>query len=373
MDPVLGAARPGSQEDARDPGERRRRRAAGVLARAQRAGLAVAGARRRRRLDRPDPARHRRRLPRRLPAGLPDLQPGLPDAPAARKQAPRAARATALRSAAWSSSRCPTAKAARSTSAGARGRSCWTTRACTTRSRPAAGARSSRATPTSPTWPSRPSASGSAPGARPMRSRAAPSSTRWAPSALLRALLERIAAQPGGGAQLARINELDARGAETPPTRATFGLAAICIAVYALRASSPTSPIFDAGYMSLALVRDGDLHRLVTAEPDPRLLAAPRLQPALPAGGGAHARARDRNRARGVRDGRLGARGDGWRPGGCATPRWWGSRGSSSGSRRACSGSSCAARRRSRPGGASRGGRCSGSAARCCSTRRSAS
>jgi membrane associated rhomboid family serine protease len=84
------------------------------------------------------------------------------------------------------------------------------------------------------------------------------------PERLLRALLERIAARPGGGAQLARINELDARGAETPPTRATFGLALICIAVYAFEALTDV-PVFDAGYMSLALVRDGDLHRIVTA------------------------------------------------------------------------------------------------------------
>ena len=84
------------------------------------------------------------------------------------------------------------------------------------------------------------------------------------PERLLRALLERIAAQPGGGAQLARINELDARGAETPPTRATFGLALICITVYAFEVLTDV-PIFDAGYMSQALVRDGDLHRIVTA------------------------------------------------------------------------------------------------------------
>jgi len=84
------------------------------------------------------------------------------------------------------------------------------------------------------------------------------------PERVLRSLLERIAARPGGGAQLARINELDARGAETPPTRATFGLAAICIVVYALEVLTQV-PVFDAGYMSLALVRDGDLHRIITA------------------------------------------------------------------------------------------------------------
>ncbi|HEY8152896.1 MAG TPA: rhomboid family intramembrane serine protease [Myxococcota bacterium] len=84
------------------------------------------------------------------------------------------------------------------------------------------------------------------------------------PERVLRALLERIAEQPGGGAQLARINELDARGAETPPTTATLGLAGICIALFGLEILTRI-PIFDAGYMSLALVRDGDLHRVVTA------------------------------------------------------------------------------------------------------------
>ena len=84
------------------------------------------------------------------------------------------------------------------------------------------------------------------------------------PERALRALLEQIAARPGGGAQLARINELDARGAETPPARATYGLAAICLAVFAFEALTDI-PVFDAGYMSLPLVKDGDLHRIITA------------------------------------------------------------------------------------------------------------
>jgi membrane associated rhomboid family serine protease len=84
------------------------------------------------------------------------------------------------------------------------------------------------------------------------------------PERVLRGLLERIAAQPGGGLQLARINDLDARGAETPSTTATLGLAMICLAVFGLEILTQI-PIFDAGYMSLILVRDGDLHRLVVA------------------------------------------------------------------------------------------------------------
>jgi len=85
-----------------------------------------------------------------------------------------------------------------------------------------------------------------------------------APERLLRALLERIVERPGGGAQLARINDLDARALEASPPRATLGLAALCAAVYAL-ATLTNLPIFDAAYMSPALVRDGDLHRIVTA------------------------------------------------------------------------------------------------------------
>ena len=84
------------------------------------------------------------------------------------------------------------------------------------------------------------------------------------PERLLRALLERIVERPGGGAQLARINDLDARALEVSQPRATLGLAALCAAVYAL-ATLTNLPIFDATYMSPALVRDGDLHRIVTA------------------------------------------------------------------------------------------------------------
>jgi membrane associated rhomboid family serine protease len=84
------------------------------------------------------------------------------------------------------------------------------------------------------------------------------------PERAWRALLEQIAVRPGGGAQLARINELDARAQEVAPPRATLGLAVLCLVIFALETLTGL-PIFDAGYMSLALVRDGDLHRIVTA------------------------------------------------------------------------------------------------------------
>jgi membrane associated rhomboid family serine protease len=84
------------------------------------------------------------------------------------------------------------------------------------------------------------------------------------PDRALRALLERIVERPGGGAQLARMNEIDARAAEAFPPRATFALALICAVAFLLETASGI-PIFDSGYMSSLLVRDGDLHRLVTA------------------------------------------------------------------------------------------------------------
>ncbi len=85
-----------------------------------------------------------------------------------------------------------------------------------------------------------------------------------APERLLRALLERIVERPGGGAQLRRINDLDARALEVSPPRATFGLAALCVVLFVFE-NFTSLPIFDAGYMSPSLVLDGDLHRLVTA------------------------------------------------------------------------------------------------------------
>ena len=85
-----------------------------------------------------------------------------------------------------------------------------------------------------------------------------------APERLLRALLERIAERPGGGEQLRRINDLDARSQEVEPARATLGLAAACVVLFLFEVLTAL-PIMDAGYLSLALVRDGDLHRLVTA------------------------------------------------------------------------------------------------------------
>ena len=74
--------------------------------------------------------------------------------------------------------------------------------------------------------------------------RAAPSSTRSGRSGCCARCSSGSSAQPGGGAQLARINDLDARGAEMPPPRATFGLAAMCVVVFvfeALHADLPSS------------------------------------------------------------------------------------------------------------------------------------
>jgi membrane associated rhomboid family serine protease len=85
-----------------------------------------------------------------------------------------------------------------------------------------------------------------------------------APERLLRALLERLVERLGGGEQLRRINDLDARSQELTPPRATYGLAALCAVFFVFEAITPL-PIYDAGYMSRALMRAGDLHRIVTA------------------------------------------------------------------------------------------------------------
>ena len=85
-----------------------------------------------------------------------------------------------------------------------------------------------------------------------------------APERLLRALLERIVERPGGGTQLARFNDLDARALQLPPPRATMGLTGLCAAIYVI-ATLTNLPIFDATYMNPALVLDGDLHRIITA------------------------------------------------------------------------------------------------------------
>ncbi len=80
---------------------------------------------------------------------------------------------------------------------------------------------------------------------------------------LVRALLERLATLPGGAARLARMAEIDALARDTPPPRATWSLAALCLVGYVLSVTAGSN-IFTVGYFSPVLVADGDLWRLAT-------------------------------------------------------------------------------------------------------------
>jgi membrane associated rhomboid family serine protease len=85
-----------------------------------------------------------------------------------------------------------------------------------------------------------------------------------APERLLRALVERLAAQPGGLVQLSRMAELDRRARRPAGTPVTLGLALLCAAVFALeRWLGPDVTL--AGFFSRTLVLAGEPWRLVTA------------------------------------------------------------------------------------------------------------
>lgn len=85
-----------------------------------------------------------------------------------------------------------------------------------------------------------------------------------APDDLARSLVDRIAALPGGAAQLERMFEAEKRAARPNPVRATYGLMALCAAVYALQLVLPPSFLY-AGFFNATLVQAGELWRLVTA------------------------------------------------------------------------------------------------------------
>ena len=85
-----------------------------------------------------------------------------------------------------------------------------------------------------------------------------------APERLIRSLLERIAARPGGDAQLARMAEIESMSRHDVPTRATLGLAVLCLAVFALQLLLGPD-VEDVGHYSAPLVADGDWWRLITA------------------------------------------------------------------------------------------------------------
>ncbi len=83
------------------------------------------------------------------------------------------------------------------------------------------------------------------------------------PEHLVRALLEQIARQPGGSAQLARMAQVEETARGRVPLRATWGLFAICAALYAAQIVGGES-VRVAGYFMGALVADGDWWRVVT-------------------------------------------------------------------------------------------------------------
>jgi membrane associated rhomboid family serine protease len=85
-----------------------------------------------------------------------------------------------------------------------------------------------------------------------------------APERLARALRERIAALPDGTARIAALERLDQLAARAPQLRATWTLIALCACVYALELALG-APVVLAGHYSPALVADGDMWRIFTA------------------------------------------------------------------------------------------------------------
>jgi membrane associated rhomboid family serine protease len=84
------------------------------------------------------------------------------------------------------------------------------------------------------------------------------------PEMLVRALSRRIAEQPDGASQLARMVEIERAGSVAQPLRATWALAALCVAVFF--AQLWLGPDVQAvGSFSPQFFLDGDFWRIVTA------------------------------------------------------------------------------------------------------------
>jgi membrane associated rhomboid family serine protease len=84
------------------------------------------------------------------------------------------------------------------------------------------------------------------------------------PEILVNALTRRVAEQPGGAAQLARMVEIERAGNVARPLRATWALAALCVAVFF--AQLWIGPDVQAvGNFTPQFFLDGDLWRIVTA------------------------------------------------------------------------------------------------------------
>jgi membrane associated rhomboid family serine protease len=84
------------------------------------------------------------------------------------------------------------------------------------------------------------------------------------PENLLRALARRIAESPGGAQQLDRMAAIELEARSVGPLRATWAMAGICVAVFALQLF--IGPAIEAvGNFTPAFFRDGDTWRVVTA------------------------------------------------------------------------------------------------------------
>ncbi|MCH2171497.1 rhomboid family intramembrane serine protease [Myxococcota bacterium] len=84
-----------------------------------------------------------------------------------------------------------------------------------------------------------------------------------APEALIRAILSLLSSRPGGAAQLSRMAQVESVARTPSRALATWVFAASCLVVYGLQIFLGDR-IWNVGYMSLPLVREGDLWRVVT-------------------------------------------------------------------------------------------------------------
>ena len=85
-----------------------------------------------------------------------------------------------------------------------------------------------------------------------------------APERLVRSLLERIARRPGGDRQLARMAAIETGSHQRAPTRATWGLTLLCLAIYPLQLLIGRD-VQEVGFFNALLVADGDWWRVITA------------------------------------------------------------------------------------------------------------
>lgn len=93
------------------------------------------------------------------------------------------------------------------------------------------------------------------------------------PEHLIRALLGRIAEQPQGAAQLARMARIEETARAPASLRATWGLAGLCLVAYAFQLFGGDD-VHNVGYYSPVLAGDGDWWRVITAN---LLHAAPKF------------------------------------------------------------------------------------------------